>query len=75
MLFRSLLFVETARDFIQPVATCEKTCVLEVEEIVEPGALDTNAIHIPGVFVLRLVPGEFEKQIEQRPVSANVEYA
>ena len=40
--------------------------MVEVEEIVEPGELDPNHIHLPGVFVHRLVQGEFEKRIEQR---------
>ena len=39
---------------------------MEVEEIVEPGELDPDAIHIPGIYVHRLVQGTFEKRIEQR---------
>jgi 3-oxoacid CoA-transferase subunit A len=47
---------------------CGKICVMEVEEIVEPGELDPNHIHLPGVFVHRLVQGQHEKRIEQRTV-------
>ncbi|MEM1150543.1 MAG: CoA transferase subunit A [Pseudomonadota bacterium] len=62
------IFRKTARNFNQPAATCGKVCVMEVEEIVEPGTLDPDAIHLPGIFVHRLVQGEHEKRIEQRTV-------
>ena len=62
------IFRKTARNFNQPAATCGKICVMEVEEIVEPGELDPDAIHIPGIYVHRLVQGTFEKRIEQRTV-------
>lgn len=62
------IFRKTARNFNQPAATCGKVCVMEVEEIVEPGELDPDAIHIPGIYVHRLVQGTFEKRIEQRTV-------
>ncbi|MEO1406504.1 MAG: CoA transferase subunit A, partial [Pseudomonadota bacterium] len=62
------VFRKTARNFNQPAATCGKVCVMEVEEIVEPGQLDPNSIHLPGIFVHRLVQGTFEKRIEQRTV-------
>ncbi len=62
------IFRKTARNFNQPAATCGKVCVLEVEEIVEPGELDPDAIHLPGIYVHRLVQGEHEKRIEQRTV-------
>ena len=64
----NLIFRKTARNFNQPAATCGKVCVMEVEEIVEPGELDPDAIHIPGIYVHRLVQGTFEKRIEQRTV-------
>ena len=60
------IFRKTARNFNEPAAMCGKVCIMEVEEIVEPGELDPNHIHLPGVFVHRLVQGEFEKRIEQR---------
>ncbi len=60
------VFRKTAMNFNLPAAMCGKVCVMEVEEIVEPGELDPNHIHLPGVFVHRLVQGTFEKRIEQR---------
>ena len=62
------IFRKTARNFNQPAATCGKVCVMEVEEIVEPGTLDPDHIHIPGIYVHRLVQGQHEKRIEQRTV-------
>ena len=62
------IFRKTARNFNAPAATCGQICLMEVEEIVEPGALDPDAIHLPGIYVHRLVQGTFEKRIEQRTV-------
>ena len=62
------IFRKTAQNFNLPAATCGKVCVLEVEEIVEPGALDPDHIHLPGIYVHRLIQGEHEKRIEQRTV-------
>ena len=62
------VFRKTARNFNLPAATCGKICVMEVEEIVEPGELDPDHIHIPGIYVHRLVQGQHEKRIEQRTV-------
>ncbi|MEO1643521.1 MAG: 3-oxoacid CoA-transferase subunit A, partial [Pseudomonadota bacterium] len=62
------IFRKTARNFNLPAATCGKVCVMEVEEIVEPGTLDPDHIHIPGIYGHRLVQGEHEKRIEQRTV-------
>lgn len=62
------IFRKTARNFNLPAATCGKVCVMEVEEIVEPGQLDPDAIHLPGIYVHRLVQGKHEKRIEQRTV-------
>ncbi|MEQ8657871.1 MAG: CoA transferase subunit A [Hyphomicrobiales bacterium] len=64
------IFRKTARNFNQPAATCGKICVLEVEEIVPTGSLDPDAIHLPGIYVHRLIQGEHEKRIEQRTVRA-----
>ena len=64
------VFRKTSRNFNPPAATCGKVCVLEVEEIVEPGALDPDAIHLPGIYVHRLIQGRHEKRIEQRTVRA-----
>ncbi|MEM1284058.1 MAG: CoA transferase subunit A [Pseudomonadota bacterium] len=60
------IFRKTARNFNQPAATCGKVCVLEVEEIVPIGSLDPDLIHLPGIYVHRLIQGEHEKRIEQR---------
>lgn len=60
------IFRKTARNFNPPAAMCGRICVMEVEEIVEPGTLDPDAIHLPGIYVHRLIQGEHEKRIEQR---------
>ena len=62
------IFRKTARNFNPPAAMCGKVCVMEVEEIVEPGELDPDHIHLPGIYVHRLIQGEHEKRIEQRTV-------
>ena len=62
----NLVFRKTARNFNVPAATCGRICVAEVEEIVEPGRLDPDAIHLPGIYVHRLIRGQHEKRIEQR---------
>lgn len=62
------IFRKTARNFNPPAAMCGRTCVMEVEEIVEPGELDPDNIHLPGIYVHRLIQGEHEKRIEQRTV-------
>jgi len=64
----NLVFRKTARNFNVPAATCGRICVAEVEEIVEPGALDPDSIHLPGIYVHRIVQGAHEKRIEQRTV-------
>jgi 3-oxoacid CoA-transferase subunit A len=64
----NLVFRKTARNFNVPAATCGRVCVAEVEEVVEPGALDPDGIHLPGIYVHRLIQGEHEKRIEQRTV-------
>jgi 3-oxoacid CoA-transferase subunit A len=66
----NLVFRKTARNFNPPAATCGKVCVAEVEEIVPRGSLDPDGIHLPGIFVHRLIQGEHEKRIEQRTVRA-----
>jgi 3-oxoacid CoA-transferase subunit A len=64
----NLVFRKTARNFNPPAATCGKICVAEVEEIVPLGALDPDTIHLPGIYVHRLIQGTHEKRIEQRTV-------
>ena len=64
----NLVFRKTARNFNPMMATAGKVTVVEVEELVEPGELDPDHIHTPGIFVQRIVKGTFEKRIEQRTV-------
>jgi 3-oxoacid CoA-transferase subunit A len=59
----------TAQNFNPMAATAGKITVMEVEEIVEPGELDPAQIHTPGIYVNRLIQGDFEKRIEQRTIS------
>ena len=62
----NLVFRKTARNFNPAAAMCGKVCVAEVEEIVPTGSLDPDLIHLPGIYVHRLIQGEHEKRIEQR---------
>jgi 3-oxoacid CoA-transferase subunit A len=65
----NVVFRKTARNFNVPAATCGKVCVVEVEVIVPTGSLDPDAIHLPGVYVQRLIVGSpYEKKIEFRTV-------
>ena len=64
----NLVFRKTARNFNVPAATCGRVCVAEVEEIVALGSLDPDTIHLPGIYVHRLVQGTHEKRIENRTV-------
>ncbi|MEP9399790.1 CoA transferase subunit A [Mesorhizobium sp. KR2-14] len=66
----NLVFRKTARNFNIPAATCGKICVAEVEEIVPVGSIDPDHIHLPGIYVHRLITGEHEKRIEQRTTRA-----
>ncbi|MEM6676726.1 MAG: CoA transferase subunit A [Pseudomonadota bacterium] len=60
------IFRKTARNFNVPAAMSGKLCVMEVEEIVPVGNLDPDLIHLPGIYVHRLIQGDHEKRIEQR---------
>ena len=62
----NLVFRKTARNFNVPAATCGRICVAEVEEIVPMGSLDPDKIHLPGIYVHRLIQGPHEKRIENR---------
>lgn len=66
--FGNLVFRKTARNFNPLAATAGKITVVEVEEIVEPGELDPDHIHTPGIYVNRIIKGSFEKRIEQRTI-------
>lgn len=63
----NLVYRGTAQNFNHAMAMCGKVTIAEVEELVEPGVLDPNFIHTPGVYVHRIFQGEnYEKRIEQR---------
>ena len=63
----NLIFRKTARNFNQPMATAAKICVAEVEEVVPVGSFDPDQIHLPGIYVKRLIVGApYEKKIEFR---------
>lgn len=66
----NLIFKATARNFNPVMAMAGKITIAEVEHLVEPGELDPNEIHTPGIFVHRIFEGKnYEKRIEQRTVS------
>ncbi|GAK33301.1 putative succinyl-CoA:3-ketoacid coenzyme A transferase subunit A [alpha proteobacterium Q-1] len=62
----NLIYRKTARNFNPMMAMAGKTTIADVEDILAPGALSADQIHTPGIFVQRLVKGQFEKRIEQR---------
>lgn len=63
----NLIYKGTARNFNPAMATAGKITIAEVEELVEPGELDPNFIHTPGIFIQRIFQGpSYEKRIEQR---------
>lgn len=65
----NLIYKDTARNFNPMMAMAGKTTIAEVEELVEPGELDANFIHTPGIYVHRIFQGnDYEKRIEQRTV-------
>ena len=65
----NLIFRKTARNFNQPMATASHMTVAEVEEIVAVGSLDPDAIHVPGIYIKRLICGApYDKRIEFRTV-------
>ena len=66
----NLVFRKTARNFNPPAAMCGRVCVAEVEEIVPTGSLDPDHVHLPGIYVHRIVQGDHEKRIEQRTTRA-----
>ena len=65
----NLIFRKTARNFNQPMATASKATIAEVEEIVPVGSFDPDCIHVPGIYVKRLISGApYDKKIEFRTV-------
>lgn len=69
--YGNVIYRETARNFNPMMCAAAKVTIVEVEELVEPGELDPNYIHTPGIFVQRVVVGDhYEKRIERRTTSA-----
>lgn len=66
--FGNLIFRKTAANFNPMICAAGMITVVEVEKIVEPGELDPNFIHVPGIYVDRVIKGNFEKRIEQKTV-------
>jgi 3-oxoacid CoA-transferase subunit A len=65
----NLVFRKTARNFNPQVATAAAVTIAEAEEVVAPGALDPDQVHLPGIYVKRLVRGaSYQKWIERRTV-------
>ncbi|MEO6950038.1 MAG: CoA transferase subunit A [Ginsengibacter sp.] len=70
--YGNLIYKGTARNFNPLMAMAGKITIAEVEELVEPGELDPNEIHTPGIYVHRIFQGSnYEKRIEQRTVRQN----
>ena len=67
----NLVFNKAARQFSPPAAMAGRICIAQVEELVEPGEIDPDAVHLPGVFVHRIVEvgTDIEKRIERRTVT------
>jgi 3-oxoacid CoA-transferase subunit A len=69
----NLVYRKTARNFNPMMATAAKITIAEVEELVEPGQLEPDQIHTPGIYVSRVIKGsQYEKAIEQRTVRKRV---
>ena len=65
----NLIFRKTARNFNEAMATATKICVAEVEEIVPTGSLEPDHVHLPGIYVKRIISGApYDKPIEFRTV-------
>lgn len=68
----NLVYRKTTRNFNPMIATCGKTTVAEVEELLEIGELDPDQIHTPGIFVDRIIQGaKFEKRVEFRTIQGS----
>ncbi|MFB0833287.1 CoA transferase subunit A [Arthrobacter halodurans] len=73
----NLVFNKAARQFSPPAAMAGRVCIAQVEELVEAGEIDPDQVHLPGVFVHRIVEvgPDIEKRIEKRTVSAAADTA
>jgi 3-oxoacid CoA-transferase subunit A len=71
----TLVFHEAARQFAPAAAMAGKVCIAQVERLVEPGEIDPDQVHLPGVFVHRIIEvgTDIEKRIEKRTVRAHTE--
>jgi 3-oxoacid CoA-transferase subunit A len=68
----NLIYKGTARNFNPLMAMAGKITIAEVEELINPGELDPNQIHTPGIFVQRIFEGSnYEKRIEQRTINTD----
>lgn len=67
----NLQFRKSARNFNPMAATAGRVCIAEVEELVEPGELNPDCVHTPGIFVHRMIVAPRQKRIEQRTVRKN----
>jgi 3-oxoacid CoA-transferase len=65
----NLIFRKSARNFNPPMCKAGKISIVEVEEIVPVGELQPDEIHVPGIFVQRIIRSSFEKRIERRTVN------
>lgn len=66
----NLVFNKSARQFSPPAAMAGRICIAQVEQLVEPGEIDPDQVHLPGIYVTRIVEvGEVEKRIERKTVS------
>jgi 3-oxoacid CoA-transferase len=71
-MFGNLVFRKTARNFNPMIATCGKVCIAEVEELVDVGVLGADEIHLPGIYVDRILQGpSYEKRIEFRTIAGS----
>ena len=72
----NLVYRMTSRNFNPMMATAGKVCVAEVEHLVQPGELEADGIHTPGIYVDRIVQGSgYQKWIEQRTVRKRADMA
>ncbi len=70
----NLVFAKSARNFSPLAAMAGRVCIAQVEELVEPGEIDPDAVHLPGVYVNRIIEvgSDIEKRIERRTVRQGV---
>ncbi|KXI27619.1 CoA transferase subunit A [Paraglaciecola hydrolytica] len=70
--YGNCVYRHTAQNFNPLAATAGKITVVEVEELVEPGQLEPSQIHTPGIYVDRIIVGQFEKRIERKVLSTSL---